>query len=212
MPGSCSCIFAARAEGGLFGDYGEPLAVAIYSNPVNKYLTDGAIELTRLVRLPSYKEPLSKFVCWSLRWLRANTPYAVCVSYADSAENHHGGIYQASGFYYCGEKGVPGDKVAGYKTESGAFLHARSINASYGTHKAEKILALFPKWSIVEALPKYLYVKPLRRNLKPLCRRYKWEILPFPKPNAARPLDEPLPRGASDVQPVGAAPNSENDW
>jgi hypothetical protein len=206
MPSAAMHTFAVRKDGGLFGDYGEPVAAAIYGNPVNKYLTDGALELLRLVRHPDYCEPLSSFVSWSLRWIRQHTGHAVCVSYADSAETHHGGIYQACGFYYCGEKGVPFDKVAGFRDQYGKFWHARSVNAKFGTHKTSTILARFPEWVVVEALPKHFYIKPLRRQLKPLLKRYGWQLLEYPKPNAVRPADERFPSRASVVQPHGTAP------
>jgi hypothetical protein len=208
MPSAPMHTFAVRKPGGLFGDFGDPVAAAIYGNPVNKYLTDGAIELLRLVRHPDYATQLSGFVAWSLRWLRANTDHSVCVSYADSAERHHGGIYQACGFLYCGEKGVPFDKVAGFKDASGKFWHARSVNARFGTHKKTTILERFPDWSVVEAQPKHFYIKPLRRKLKPLLHRYGWTILEYPKPNAACPVDEQPPGCASAVQPREAAPLS----
>jgi hypothetical protein len=206
MPSAPMHSFAVRLPGGLFGETGAPVAGAIFGNPVNKYLTDGAIELLRLVRSPDCTMPLSSFVSWALRWIRQHLSYAVCVTYADSAQSHHGGIYQACGFYYCGEKGVPFDKVAGFTDERGKFQHARSINARYGTHKKDTILARNPGWAVVEALPKHFYIKPLRRRLKPILKRFNLELLPYPKPNAARPVDERLPRRVSKAQPLGAAP------
>lgn len=206
MPSAPIHSFAWRRPGGLFGHTGEPVAGVIFGNPVNKYLTDGAIELLRLVRSPECTLPLSQFVCWSIRWLKEHFRFSVCVTYADSAQDHHGGIYQACGFYYCGEKGVPFDKVAGFTDDYGRFQHARSVNGRFGTHKKETILARNPGWSVVEALPKHFYIKPLRQKLKPALRRYKLDLLPYPKPNAAGPMDERLPSRASLEHPEAAAP------
>jgi hypothetical protein len=206
MPGGAQHCFVARLPGGLFGETGEPLAAAMYGNPVNKYLSGGPIELLRLVRSPEYKRPLSELVAWSLRWLRANTTSSVCVSYADSAEGHHGGIYQATGFLYCGEKGVPFDKVAGFKDSNGDFVHARTLNARYGTHQRDWVLQRHPDWSVVEALPKHFYIKPLRRKLGALLKHHGWELLPYPKPNAARLLDAQVPTCESEARTLGAAP------
>ena len=86
---------------------------------------------------------------------------------------------------------MPFDKVAGFKDDSGKFRHARSCNAKFGTHQKDKILERFPGWSVVEALPKYFYVKPLRQRQQSILRKLGWTTLPYPKPHfAAGPLDE----------------------
>jgi hypothetical protein len=207
MPSAPQHCFAIRRPGGLFGDTGEPVAGIIYGSPVNKYISDGiAVELLRLVRAPDYRRPLSHFVTWSLRWLRANTRFGICVTYADTAHGHYGGIYQACGFQYLGERGVPFDKVAGFKDQAGNFWHARSVNARYGTHQKDKILDRNPSWSVVEAQPKHFYFTPLRKHLKPTLKHYGWQPLVYPKPNAVGPLDERPPSRASFVQPEATAP------
>ena len=75
-------VFAWRKAGGLFGHTGEIVAAVVYAAPANKYFGQGSTELVRLVRTNDVSEPLSKFVSWSLRWLKRNTSIKYCVSYA----------------------------------------------------------------------------------------------------------------------------------
>lgn len=62
------------------------------------------LELTRLWVDDSVTEHCieSKFVAWCLKEVKKINPNTFIVSYADSAAGHHGGIYQALGFIYCG--------------------------------------------------------------------------------------------------------------
>lgn len=202
---SVSHGFAWRKPGGLFGDTGEIQAAIAYSSPVNKHYPNDALELIRLVRRTDMDRSLSEFVSWSLRWLRANTETPFVLSYADSAQSHHGGIYQACGFVYIGEFGIPWNKVCGFTDEQGAFIHGRTAVARYGTRKTEAILERFPNWRAVEALAKHLYIFPLRQRWATIARNRGWQSLPYPKPAyAARLLDETgTPGSEPGVNPGG---------
>lgn len=208
-PHAVSYGFAFREPGGLFGDTGNIRAGVLYSPPGNKHFPNDALELSRLVRADDFNAaPLSKLVAWSLRWLRANTTRPFVLSYADSAQDHHGGIYQAVGFIYIGEFGVPYNKVCGFTDAQGRFVHGRTATARYGTRKTETILERFPDWTAVEALPKHLYIFPLRQKWATIARKHGWQSFPYPKPHAARLLDAPVPPGASEAQTLGAAPDN----
>lgn len=188
-PATVHYAFGWREPGGLFGDTGELHAGVSYSQPVNRHFPTCALELSRLVRRDDFVRPLSPFVAWSLRWLRSSTETPFVLSYADSAQGHHGGIYQACGFVYVGERGVPFDGIAGFRDPNGAFVHARTCNARYGTHKADFILDRHPDWSIEAAEPKHLYIFPLRQKWATIARQHGWAAQPYPKPHAARLLD-----------------------
>lgn len=59
-------------------------------------------ELVR-VALTKHETPVSRIIAIALKFLRqANPGIKVCVSFADPAEGHHGGIYQAGGWVYTG--------------------------------------------------------------------------------------------------------------
>jgi hypothetical protein len=196
--------FAWRNPGGLFGETGEPIAGITYSQPVNRNFPPESAELSRLVRREDFSGDLSKFVTWSLRWLRANTRTPFVLSYADTTHGHHGGIYQACGFVYVGPTS-PGH--IGFNAPDGSFVHGRICNGRFGTRSVEAIAQLKPDWVPVYGEPKHLYIFPLRQKWTTIARKHGWQSLPYPKPNAARLLDEGVPTPASEARTLGAAPD-----
>ena len=203
MPSAVMHCFAWREKGGLFGDTGGPLAGVVYSNPASRNHPQDALELTRLVRRDDFTLPLSKFVSWSLRWLRGHTLAPFVLSYADTTQGHHGGIYQACGFLYVGE--FQSGHI-GYNAEDGSFVHRRTCNARFGASGVEDVKRRKPNWTPVYGLPKHLYIKPIRQKTKTALSNIGLTAKSYPKPSAARPLDAPIPIGVSQVQPLGAAP------
>src|SRR5688500_3901967 len=73
-------------------------AAAIFTSPANRYFGKGAIELSRLVRIPELSDQLSRFVALCLRELKKDPRLAFCLSYADTTVGHFGTVYQASNF------------------------------------------------------------------------------------------------------------------
>lgn len=195
--------FAWRLAGGLFGDTGEPQAGITYSQPVNRNFPPDSAELSRLVRRDDFARQLSPFVTWSLRWLRANTETPFILSYADTKHNHHGGIYQACGFIYVGT--TPPDCI-GFEPPDGSFVHARNCNSRFGTRSMVSLAELRPDWKPIFGQRKHLYIFPLRQKWATIARAREWERKPYPKPHAARLLDDPVPAGASEARILGAAP------
>lgn len=198
--------FAWRHLGGLFGETGTPVAGITYSQPVSRNFPPEAAELSRLVRSDEATPNLSQFVSWSLRWLRANTETPFVLSYADSTQNHHGGIYQACGFVYVGA--TSGGHI-GFTAEDGSFVHGRICNGRFGTRSVEAIAAIKPEWVPVYGLPKHLYIFPLRQKWATISRKLGWKAKPYPKPSAARLLDAPVPTGVSKARTLGAAPDQQ---
>lgn len=85
-------------------------AVCTFAKPVSNSLCKGicgqensqyVFELNRLCRLENFKEPLSKFVAFCLRYISKNKHWII-VSYSDTGMNHCGYIYQACNFIYTG--------------------------------------------------------------------------------------------------------------
>lgn len=112
-------------------------------------------ELTR-VALCKHQTPVSRIMAISLRFLKKQSPgLKLCFSYSDKTnQNHHGGIYQANGWLYLGERKTS-DKGA-YYVIFGKKIHGRSARAKYGH------VSNFPKgWSHVPSQTKHLYVKIL---------------------------------------------------
>ena len=166
--------FALREEGGMFGDTGEPVAAIVYASPINRYFGSGAIELTRLVRNDEVKEPLSRFVAWSLRWLKTNTDLKYCLSYADGAAGHHGGIYQALSFdFVATSKG----NARWLNPETGETVSGRSFDQRRPEYRVG--------WSRVKSGEKFLYIRALNERRSLLLKRFGWKPLLYPKPDLA---------------------------
>jgi hypothetical protein len=205
MAGLVRHAFAWREPGGLFGETGNPVAGVIYSQPVNRNFPSESAELSRLIRRDDFGGTLSRMVSWSLRWLRTNTTTPFVLSYADTTQGHHGGIYQACGFVYVGAT-APGH--IGFDAPDGSFVHGRICNGRFGTRSVDAIAKIKPEWVPVYGKPKHLYIFPLRQKWATIARKHGWTAQPYPKPNAARLLDAPVPTGASEARTLGAAPTS----
>jgi len=112
-------------------------------------------ELTR-VALNKHITPVSRILSIALKFLnKSNVGIKLVFSYADKTnQNHHGGIYQANGWLYLGERKTA-DKGA-YYIINGKKIHGRSARAKYGHEKN------FPNgWQHSPSETKHLYVKLL---------------------------------------------------
>lgn len=205
MPAAIQHCFAIRKPGGLFGDTGEVVAAAIFGLPANASWPKDALELQRLVRRQDFEGRLSSLVTFGLRWIRANTNTPFALSYADTAEGHHGGIYQASGWTYV--RLSKGD--TGFRAPDGSYHHGRSLVSKYGTRSKAFILSRHPDWVPTQDGDKHLYIFPLRQKWATIARKHGWEAKPYPKPDfAARLLDE----HGSPVSEPGANPGGRSTF
>ena len=202
MPGNIQHCYAVREPGGFFGDSGELIAAAVFSIPVTRWSED-IIELVRLVRHPTCTEPLSKLIAFACRRLVLNG-WHLAVSYADWTHRHHGGVYQAAGWLYEGQRAR---RVDGLLID-GVFKPWRSCNSTYGTGSPEKLRLLLPSKHIELHYDegKHLYWKPLTQRGKAMAKRLGLSSIAYPKPNATCPSDELMPISASAVQPREVAP------
>jgi len=198
MPSNIQFCFAMRRSGGLFGDYGDPVAVATFSIPPTRW-TEPVIELSRLVRREDVSISLSKLIAFSTGWLKRKGEH-LAVSFADWTHEHHGGVYQASGWVYGGFRGRRMDGLF----VNGTFTPGRTCNHMFGTQSPAKLLVERPELQIDPHFDegKHLYWKPLTVAGKTRAKRLGLQNLPYPKPNAGRPSDE---RG-SFASEAGASP------
>jgi hypothetical protein len=103
------------------------------------------------------------------------------VSYADAGEGHHGGVYQASGWNYDGQRAASIDGL----TIDGQFIPGRTCNSIYGTRSPSKVRTLLGQ--NVEPhidIGKHLYWRALNRAGEAKALRLGLKCLPYPKPNA----------------------------
>jgi len=158
---------------------GDFIGCLIFTNPMPptvKRFRCKNTEITELARvaLRNHDAPVSRMIAIARRMLvRANPGLLVMVSYADTSQGHHGGIYQASGFGYYG-KGV-GTRELLYK---GKWRHARSIGRDIEVGKLTRDAWKLP---VRQSGAKHCYAKLLGTD-----RGYRIPMTPEPFPKRVR--------------------------
>lgn len=192
--------FALReAGGGMFGDRGAIVAVVCFAFPVNRNAKAGSLELVRLARHPDGHPDLrlSYLVSEGLKWLRLNTDYKIVISYADWTHGHHGGIYQATNFYFVA---VSKGGVQGFADEEGQLVHKRTAYDKFGTSSVRE-LKFGRGMKTIKSKQKFLYAFPLVKGEKArlaMLREYGYEPLRYPKPDWPDGMNPP--EGTPDVR------------
>jgi hypothetical protein len=171
FPGNPVAVFAWREGGGLFGDRGAPVAAVVFTSPAAN-LWRGGLELSRLVRAPHISQPMSRFVAMALRHLRKTTEWGFVVSYADSAEGHHGGIYQALGFAYLG---TAGGGAEWWNPASGETCSRRAFDQRAPVNRRG--------WERRKTSMKHLYVAPVAWSIEQIEQLAGRTRQPYPKPD-----------------------------
>lgn len=137
-------------------------------------------EVCELVRvaLNKHVSPVSQVMARSLELLKkTNTDLRLVVSFADPNQGHHGGIYQATNWIYCGRSGEAEEVL--FKSK---WTHSRMLRPT-GWGTVPEIARLSPDQQ--KALPrrkrvgKFRYLMPLDKQI-----RRRVEPLRLPYPNA----------------------------
>jgi len=128
-------------------------------------------ELVR-VALSDHRTPTSRIVAIAIKMLKRQSPgLRLVVSYADSGQGHHGGIYQAGGWVYvCNSQATS-------VLLHGKLWHSRSVGMKYGTHKLDWLRKnVDPRAQLVADSLKYKYLMPLdlemRNKVNALAKKY----------------------------------------
>ncbi len=126
---------------------------------------DEGCELVR-VALTAHKNAVSRIVSVAIRFLkRANPGLRLVVSFADPENGHHGGIYQAGNWLYCGKSAASDEYI--YK---GKRWQGRSFRHSF------KGMENHPSVRKVKGSSKHRYLMPLddemRKQIEPLRKPY----------------------------------------
>jgi hypothetical protein len=133
-----------------------------------------ACELVRIA-LTNHITPVSKIAAIAMRFLKANSPgLRLIISYADPLQGHHGGIYQAGNWLYCGTSQAQQEVM-----HNGKIMHKRTANSLFGTIKGMQKSPIM--W-------KHKYLMPLdndmRKQIFPLVKAY-------PKRASSETIDTP---------------------
>jgi len=178
-PGSIMFVGSFHLDGGLFGDFGECVAAAFFSIPPIRWSED-VVELSRLVRVDNLKVSLSRLISLCCKWLKANG-YDLLISFADSTQGHHGGIYQAASWMYHGKRNRAMDGLI----VEGEFIPGRTCNRMFGTRSPSKLKDQHPEWKIEPHfdIGKHLYWRALNKDGKRKARRLELKNVAYPKPD-----------------------------
>lgn len=166
---------------------GKPYGLTIYQ----------CCELTR-VALGPHKIEVSRIISIAIKFLRQQCPgIKLIVSYADTGQGHHGGIYQATNWIYVGlTKGVP------RLFFNGKQWHAKALRTSFPGLKHSD-----PRVKKMAATDKHKYLMPLDDQI-----RKQVQLLSKPYPKRAVSKDNVAPEfhsGEGGVNPTTALQSDE---
>jgi hypothetical protein len=159
-------------------EHGKFVGCVLFGRGASPYLGKpfglSQVECCELVRiaLTSHNTPVTRIVKFAIRLLRDNSPNLRCVvSFADSREGHHGGIYQGGNWVYVGRTSSSIEYFHG-----GRWKHAREVTGgAFGGQRLIKNPRTLPS----RVVPgKHKYVMPLDSSLAPLVLSMKQ---PYPK-------------------------------
>jgi hypothetical protein len=138
-------------------------------------------ELVRVAMKTGHPFPVSQAASVALRLLRkANPGLRLVVSFADSAQGHYGGIYQAMNWLYAGATNYHAYRV------NGQLYHPKSLHSKYG--KGGQSIPWLRKY--IDPNAERIHTAEKHRYLYPLdaAMREQLEPLRLPYPRADRPV------------------------
>ncbi|WP_343347626.1 hypothetical protein WJT74_05105 [Sphingomicrobium sp. XHP0239] len=130
-------------------------------------------ELQRVALKAGHAYPVSKYVSIAIRMLRKQSPkLRMLISFADPAQGHHGGIYQAGNWIYTGRSGS--DHAFRVK---GEVLHCKTVHSRGWKQQVAWLRAnIDPKAEKVVGEGKYRYLMALdaeiAERIAPLAKPY----------------------------------------
>ena len=150
-------------------------------------------ELQRIA-LRKHANPVSRIISIAVRLLRTQSPgLRLLISYADPMQDHHGGVYQASGWIYTGRSADDWKLVM----QNGKSFHSRvaGTHVHFGVKKTIDV----SRGTRVTLPGKHRYLMPLDPEMRA-------RILPLAKPYPKRTKEQAPghPSGLGGVTPTRA--------
>lgn len=156
-------------------------------------------ELSRIA-LTSHKTPVSRIMSLAIKFFKKKCPKTrLLISYADTKENHHGGIYQATNWLYCG---LFGDNMFDViRKKDNKVIHMRAAREEIARKRASKNDFI---WSV--AKKKHKYLMPLDDDMR---KKISSLAKPYPKRASSKEIVVPAsPAGEGGVNPTDALQSS----
>lgn len=169
-----SHAFGLYNDNDLIGvvSYGFPTGRTVLEAMTSKEYEHPILELNRLCLLKNKKNYASFLIGRSLKLLPKPN---IIISYADTAMNHNGYIYQATNFMYCGLS----EKRTDWVLKEGN-KHSRGLSAQFSY---EEMKADTENFKFVDRSRKHRYIFFLgnKTQVKQLYKDLNYEIQPYPK-------------------------------
>jgi hypothetical protein len=155
----------------------EKIRENVYGAEYKQYI----IELGRLVLHPTCKTLASQIVSKCIEALQAyriqqgKTKYKAIISFADTKHGHHGGVYQAMSWLYCG---TTRKYTTYYKDKDNRIRHPRQQGKNITVKQA-----LEKGWTLEKSnVCKHRYIKLLgtKKQKKQLRKILKYSCLKYP--------------------------------
>lgn len=171
---------------------GKFVGVVLFGRGANKSL--GApygltqIESCELVRiaLTKHSTPVSRIMSLALKFLKkANDSIRLVVSFADTEQGHHGGIYQATNWVYDGLTLSADEYIY-----NGKRWHGRAFRKSHGSH----LNYIDKGLKVVKGAQKHRYLMPLDKEMKDCIMKLS---KPYPKRVTRATSSDQLESGGS---------------
>ena len=125
--------------------------------------TEGC-ELVR-VAMRQHATPISRMMRFAFKHLKQHAPsMRLIVSFADPAQGHHGGIYQAGGWIYAGQT----NPTKMFRGPDGKLWHNRMVSVSGQSRVYGKVRCVLrpSQCEIVNMPGKHRYLMPLDREMR----------------------------------------------
>lgn len=142
---------------GAMAAFACPISERVRCSVFGEEMKNSVIELHRLAAIDEWRAQgfkLSMFISKALKKLWALGRYNAVISFADSTENHSGGIYRASNFIYCGS--VERHNVF-FRDKTGRIRHSRQNGKNITKEEA-----LAQGWKVEDkrgTLHRYIYIR-----------------------------------------------------
>lgn len=130
-------------------------------------------ELARVAMKPGHRFPVSRCVAIAIRMLHRQSPrLKMIISFADTEQGHHGGIYQAGNWIYAGLTDPQREYVIHGKRKHAKTVHSNGWKQNEAWLRAN----VDPAARLVMTPGKHRYLMPLdeetRRRVLPLAKPY----------------------------------------
>tara|TARA_Y100000589_G_C27185531_1_gene642512 strand:+ start:1170 stop:1868 length:699 start_codon:yes stop_codon:yes gene_type:complete len=177
--------------------FGRPMSFTLIKGALNGLYRNSFLELNRLVVNEGLKKnTLSFFISQCFKQLPKPL---VIVSYADTSQNHHGYIYQATNWIYTGLS----NKFTDYAVRGLEHMHHSSIEDSVGRYDKNKNIdkhtLLKEKYGdklYLKERPRkhrYFYFLGTKKQKKDMLKNLTYKICTYPKGDNKRYVSNYVP-------------------